>query len=146
MRNYELMVILDPNLDERTVAPSLDTFLRVVTGDGGTVEKVDIWGKRRMAFEISKHAEGIYAVLDVSCEPATVAELDRQLTLNESVLRTKVMRREPAKVASGGGSAGARAPQSTPGATPAAGPAAVASASARPAAPAPAAADAPAAE
>lgn len=140
MRNYELMVILDPNLDERTVAPSLDAFLRVITGDGGTVEKVDIWGKRRMSFEIAKHAEGIYAVLDVSCEPATVAELDRQLTLNESVLRTKVMRREPAKIASGGGSAGAKAPQSTPGATSAsapAGPAAVASASARPAAAAP---------
>ncbi|MDQ2709899.1 MAG: 30S ribosomal protein S6, partial [Actinomycetota bacterium] len=99
MRNYELMVILDPNLDERTVTPSLETFLRVVTGDGGTVEKIEVWGKRRMAFEILKHAEGIYAVLDVTCEPATVAELDRQLSLNESVLRTKVMRREPAKAA-----------------------------------------------
>jgi small subunit ribosomal protein S6 len=92
MRHYELMVILDPNLDERTITPSLETFLRVVRNDGGTVEKVDVWGKRRMAFEIAKHSEGIYAVLDVHCEPATVAELDRQLTLNESVLRTKVMR------------------------------------------------------
>lgn len=97
MRHYELMVILDPSLDERTVTPSLETFLRVVTGDGGTVEKVDVWGKRRMAYEIAKHAEGIYAVLDVTCEPATVAELDRQLSLNESVLRTKVMRVEPTK-------------------------------------------------
>nr|WP_084211137.1 30S ribosomal protein S6 [Pseudonocardia acaciae] len=97
MRHYELMVILDPSLDERTVTPSLETFLRVVTGDGGTVEKVDVWGKRRMAYEIAKHAEGIYAVLDVRCEPATVAELDRQLGLNESVLRTKVMRVEPTK-------------------------------------------------
>jgi small subunit ribosomal protein S6 len=94
MRNYELMVILDPNLDERTVTPSLETFLRVITTDGGTVEKMEIWGKRRMAYEILKHAEGIYAVLDVRCEPATVKELDRQLSLNESVLRTKVMRRE----------------------------------------------------
>jgi small subunit ribosomal protein S6 len=92
MRHYELMVILDPNLDERTITPSLETFLRVVRNDGGTVEKVDVWGKRRMAYEIAKHSEGIYAVLDVHCEPATVAELDRQLTLNESVLRTKVMR------------------------------------------------------
>jgi small subunit ribosomal protein S6 len=94
MRNYELMVILDPNLDERTVTPSLETFLRVITTDGGTVEKMEVWGKRRMAYEILKHAEGIYAVLDVRCEPATVLELDRQLSLNESVLRTKVMRRE----------------------------------------------------
>jgi small subunit ribosomal protein S6 len=95
MRHYELMVILDPSLDERTIAPSIDTFLNVVKTDGGTVEKVDIWGRRRLAYEINKNAEGIYAVLEVACEPATVAELDRQLGLNESVLRTKVLRREP---------------------------------------------------
>jgi small subunit ribosomal protein S6 len=108
MRNYELMVILDPNLDERTVAPSLDTFLRVITGDGGTVEKVDIWGKRRMAYEIAKNAEGIYAVLDVVCEPDTVKELDRQLSLNESVLRTKVMRREANRRSTGAPGAGSK--------------------------------------
>ncbi|WP_300011961.1 30S ribosomal protein S6 [Pseudonocardia sp.] len=95
MRHYELMVILDPSLDERTVTPSLEQFLTVVKNDKGTVEKIEVWGKRRMAFEILKHAEGIYAVLEITCEPATVAELDRQLGLNESVLRTKVMRREP---------------------------------------------------
>lgn len=92
MRQYELMVILDPSLDERTVAPSLDTFLNVVRHDGGKVDKVDVWGKRRLAYEIDKHSEGIYAVIDISAEPATVNELDRQLSLNESVLRTKVLR------------------------------------------------------
>ena len=92
MRHYEVMVILDPNLEERTIAPSLDAFLSVVKKDGGTVDKVDIWGKRRMAFEIDKHAEGIYAVIDLQAEPASVVELDRQLNLNESVLRTKVLR------------------------------------------------------
>lgn len=92
MRRYEVMVILDPDLEERTVTPSLDTFLNVVKADGGTVEKVDVWGRRRLAFEINKKSEGIYAVLDITCNPAAVAELDRQLTLNESVLRTKVMR------------------------------------------------------
>lgn len=92
MRRYEVMVILDPDLEERTVAPSLDTFLNVVKNDGGTVENVDIWGRRRLAYEIQKKTEGIYAVLDLTCNPAAVAELDRQLTLNESVLRTKVMR------------------------------------------------------
>ena len=96
MRHYEVMVILDPTLEERTISPSLDTFLNVVKNDGGTVEKVDIWGRRRMAYEINKHGEGIYAVLDVNCEPATIKEMDRQLALNESVLRTKVMRRDPA--------------------------------------------------
>jgi small subunit ribosomal protein S6 len=92
MRNYEVMVILDPNLEERTIAPSLDAFLTVVTKDGGTVGKVDIWGKRRLAYEIDKHAEGIYAVIDLEAEPKSVLELDRQLNLNESVLRTKVLR------------------------------------------------------
>ncbi|GAA2059507.1 30S ribosomal protein S6 [Williamsia deligens] len=92
MRHYELMVILDPSLDERTVAPSLDTFLNVIRNDGGKVAKVDIWGKRRLAYEIQKHSEAIYAVIDIDAEPKTVTELDRQLKLNESVLRTKVLR------------------------------------------------------
>ncbi|MCL2781892.1 MAG: 30S ribosomal protein S6 [Actinomycetia bacterium] len=92
MRHYEVMVILDPSLDERTVAPSLDTFLKVIKNDGGTVEKVDVWGRRRLAYEINKRAEGIYVVLDLSAEPASVAELDRQLNLSETVLRTKVLR------------------------------------------------------
>jgi small subunit ribosomal protein S6 len=92
MRRYELMVILDPDLEERTIAPSLDQFLGVIRQGGGTVEKVDVWGRRRMAYEIKKRVEGIYAVLDVTAEPATVKELDRQLNLNEAVLRTKVLR------------------------------------------------------
>ena len=94
MRNYELMVILDPELEERTIAPSLDRFLTVVTTRGGTIGKVDIWGRRRLAYEIKKQIEGIYAVIDIDAEPAAVAELDRQLNLNESVLRTKLMRPE----------------------------------------------------
>ena len=92
LREYEVMVILDPDLEERTVAPSLDTYLNVVRKDGGSVGSVDVWGKRRLAYEIDKNTEGIYAVIDLQAEPATVKELDRQLSLNESVLRTKVMR------------------------------------------------------
>ena len=90
--DYELMVILDPELDERTVAPSLDKFLNVIRSEGGSVANVDIWGRRRLAYEIKKHAEGVYAVVNFTCEPATAKELDRQLGLNESVLRTKLFR------------------------------------------------------
>src|SRR5262249_44441981 len=97
MRRYEMMVILDPQLDERAVAPSLDQYLGVVRSRGGTIDKVDVWGKRRLSFEIKKHTEGIYAVLDLSCTPAVLAELDRQLSLSESVLRTKVLRRDSGK-------------------------------------------------
>jgi len=92
MRAYEVMVILDPSTDERTVAPSLDKYLNVVRNDGGSVENIDVWGRRRMAYEIKKNPEGIYAVINLTAQPATVKELDRQLTLNESVLRTKVIR------------------------------------------------------
>ena len=92
MRAYEVMVILDPSLEERTVGPSLDKYLNVVRTDGGSVESVDVWGRRRMAYEIKKHAEGIYAVVNLTATPETVKELDRQLTLNESILRTKVLR------------------------------------------------------
>jgi small subunit ribosomal protein S6 len=86
------MVILDPDLEERTVGPSLDQMLTVVRQGGGTVEKIDVWGRRRLAYEINHRAEGIYAVLDVTADPASVTELDRQLRLNEAVLRTKVVR------------------------------------------------------
>jgi small subunit ribosomal protein S6 len=88
------MVILDPDLEERTVSPSLDTFLNVIRKSGGNVEKVDVWGRRRLSFEIDKKVEGIYAIIDLQAEPAAVLELDRQLNLNESVLRTKVIRPE----------------------------------------------------
>jgi small subunit ribosomal protein S6 len=88
------MIILDPNIEERTVSPSIDQFLGVVKTDGGTVEKVDVWGRRRLAYDIKKKSEGIYAVVDLTAQPATVKELDRQLNLNESILRTKVIRPE----------------------------------------------------
>ena len=92
MRQYEMMVILDPELEERTVAPSLEQFLGVIRQAGGTVDKVDIWGKRRLSYEIAKKTEGIYAVVDMVSEPDAVKELDRQLNLNEAVLRTKIIR------------------------------------------------------
>lgn len=92
MRAYEVMVILDPSLEERTIEPSLDKYLNVIRNDGGTIENLDVWGRRRLAYEVNKFAEGIYAVVSLQAEPATVKEFDRQLGLNESVLRTKVLR------------------------------------------------------
>jgi small subunit ribosomal protein S6 len=94
MRRYEMMIILDPSLEEQTVQPSLDQFLTVVKAGGGSVDKVDVWGRRRLAYEIDKKADGIYAVIDMLAEPDTVRELDRQLSLNEAVLRTKILRPE----------------------------------------------------
>ena len=93
---YELMVILDPEIDERTVAPSLDKFLNVIRNDGGTIDNIDIWGRRRLAYEIQKKSEGIYAVVNFTATSAATQELDRQLKLNELIMRTKVLRAEEA--------------------------------------------------
>jgi small subunit ribosomal protein S6 len=92
MRQYELMVILDPETEERTVDKTMDKFLTVVKSDGGTVDNVDIWGRRRLAYDIRKKSEGIYTVVNFTAEPATAQELDRQLNLNESIMRTKLLR------------------------------------------------------
>ena len=91
---YELMVILDPEIDERTVAPSLDKFLNVIRNDGGSIDNVDIWGRRRLAYEINKKNEGIYAVVNFTANSDATVELDRQLKLSEAVMRTKVLRAE----------------------------------------------------
>ena len=94
MRHYEMMIILDPELEERTVEPSLTQFLNVIQTNGGAVDKIDIWGRRRLAYAIDKKADGIYAVVDITSDPDAVRELDRQLNLNEAILRTKVLRPE----------------------------------------------------
>ena len=98
---YEMMVILDPEIDERTVAPSLDKFLNVIRNDGGTIENIDIWGRRRFAYEIQKKTEGIYAVVNFTATSEATVELDRQLKLSEAVMRTKVLRAEEAVARAG---------------------------------------------
>lgn len=92
MRKYEMVVILDPSVDERTVTATFEKLVQVVPAEGGTIDNVDVWGKRKFAYEIDKKSEGIYIVLNFTAKASTAQELDRQLGLNESVMRTKVMR------------------------------------------------------
>jgi small subunit ribosomal protein S6 len=92
MRPYEVMVILDPDTDERSVQPTLEQYLTVITKGGGTVDSLDIWGRRRLAYEIQKKSEGIYAIITLQANPVDVKELDRQFSINESIMRTKVIR------------------------------------------------------
>ena len=88
---YELMVILDPEIDERTVAPSLDKFLNVIRNDGGSIDNVDVWGRRRLAYEINKKPEGYYFVIEfVGGED--LAGLEHQFRLADDVVRHKVLR------------------------------------------------------
>ncbi len=92
MRPYEVMVIFDPDTEERSVQPTLEQYLTVITKGGGTVDSLDIWGRRRLAYEIRKKSEGIYAVISLTADPADVKELDRQFTISEQIMRTKVIR------------------------------------------------------
>ncbi|MFM7013524.1 MAG: 30S ribosomal protein S6 [Actinomycetota bacterium] len=94
MHQYEVMVILDPSVEEKTVEPSLEKFLNVIRSANGTVDSLNIWGRRRLAYEIKKQSEGIYAVINLTAPSDAVIELDRQLKLSEAVMRTKVLRAE----------------------------------------------------
>ena len=98
---YELMVIINPEIDERQVPTTLDKFLAVITNDGGSIENVDVWGRRRLAYEIQKKTEGIYAVVNFTATSDATVELDRQLKLSEAVMRTKVLRAEEAVARAG---------------------------------------------
>jgi len=94
MRHYELMVILDPTLEERNIGATLEKMLAVVPNHGGKIDNIDVWGRRAMTFDIKKHSQGLYAVIDFHSTSDTAKELDRQLGLNESVLRTKILRKD----------------------------------------------------
>jgi small subunit ribosomal protein S6 len=92
------MIILDPNIEDNAVQVTLDRFLKIIKDAKGTIDQIDIWGKRRLAYDILKHSEGIYAVINFTAGTADANELDRVLNLSESVLRTKLLRAYPAPV------------------------------------------------
>ena len=94
MREYETVFIIDPSCDESQVEQEVNTVKEIIAAGSGNVVEAQSWGRRRLAYDIKKKSEGIYAILDINATPASVSELDRQLGLNESVLRTKVMRPE----------------------------------------------------
>ena len=94
MRKYEMMVLVDSDVDERQVPALVEKHLEVITKGGGTVENIDFWGRRRLAYDINKKSEAIDAVVQVTADPATVSEMDRLMTIDERIVRTKVLRRE----------------------------------------------------
>ena len=91
---YELMFIADPELDERGLKKLTEQYLELVTKEGGSVENTDIWGRRKLAYEIDGKTEGNYVVVNYTSTPEVSAELDRVLNLNESVVRTKILRKD----------------------------------------------------
>jgi small subunit ribosomal protein S6 len=91
---YEMMLIVDPQVDDASVKKLVEKFLEVVTNEKGTVDNTDFWGRRKLAYEIDGKTEGTYVVVNYTAEPATSDELDRQLNLNESIVRTKIIRKD----------------------------------------------------
>lgn len=87
MRAYEVAFIIHPDLDDSAFKEVLDRVQEWITGSGGSVTKVDLWGKKKMAYEIRKQTEGNYVILDTEMEPSFCSELERNLQLQESVMR-----------------------------------------------------------
>jgi len=96
MRRYEVMIILDPSLEDKDAKAAVDRYLTTVSSRGGEVQNIDHWGKRRFAYEIRHLNEGYYTVVVLDAEPAVVDELSRVLGLADEVIRHKVVRPEAA--------------------------------------------------
>ena len=108
MRPYEVVVIIDAGLEDDVIRAQIDKATELIRSRGGTPNRVDRWGKRRFAYELKHRWEGYYALIDVTAEPAVMAELDRMLHLADEVVRHKIIRL-PDHVAG-------RAPRSSPSA------------------------------
>lgn len=87
MRKYELMCIIQPDLDETAMNGVLDKVKGWITDSGGNVDKAEVWGRRRMAYSINKHREGQYVLLNVTMNPAATSELERNLRYQEAIMR-----------------------------------------------------------
>lgn len=92
MRHYEVMVILDAGLEEDAIRAVVDRATQLITNGGGTVDKVDRWGKRRFAYEVHHRSEGYYVLIEALAEPAPLADVDRMLGLADEVIRHKIIR------------------------------------------------------
>ena len=94
MRKYETIFILHPSLDEETVKASIEKFKGVIENGGGTVDNVDFWGKRKLAYEINKVNEGYYTLVNFSSNPELPRELDRIFRITDGVIRHIIIKEE----------------------------------------------------
>lgn len=87
MRNYDLVCVIHPDLDEAAFTGTVDKVKGWITDAGGSIEKVDLWGRRRLAYAIQKQREGQYVYFQVKMDPKSTADLDRNLRFFEPVMR-----------------------------------------------------------
>ena len=94
MRKYETIFILHPSLDEEAVKANIEKFKGVIENGGGTVENVDFWGKRKLAYEIKKVNEGFYTLINFEANPELPSELDRIFRITDGVIRHIIVKQE----------------------------------------------------
>jgi small subunit ribosomal protein S6 len=97
LRQYEAMLILSAEADEKVVGTAVDRITKAIEPSGGSVGAIDRWGRRRFAFEVDRQTEGYYVVVAFDSEPQTIAPVERALTLADEVMRAKVTIRHPKK-------------------------------------------------
>ena len=91
-RHYEVMLIVDPRLEDPSIQQAVDRYLGVVRERGGEVGQVDHWGRRKFAYELNHLHEGYYVVAGLDAEPPAIDELDRVLRLADELVRHKIVR------------------------------------------------------
>ena len=94
MRTYETIFILHPSLDEEAVKANIEKFTGVIENGGGTIENVDFWGKRKLAYEIAKVNEGFYTLINFEANTELPKELDRVFRITDGVIRHIVVKQE----------------------------------------------------
>jgi small subunit ribosomal protein S6 len=94
MRDYELGIIIHPDVDQSDVTEAVDQVGQYLSAGGGEVASVDVWGRRRLAYPIRKQKEGTYVFLQTQLDPQAIKELERTLQLNEQILRYLLIRLE----------------------------------------------------
>jgi small subunit ribosomal protein S6 len=92
MRNYEVMYIVRPELDQEAVQAVTDKFQAIITNGGGEITKHDVQGKRRLAYEIQKLRDGIYVLVKFNAEPHVVGELDRVMKITDEIIRHLIVK------------------------------------------------------
>ena len=92
--SYQAVLVLNPDLDDQGVKDQIEKVAVVAAAHGGSVEKSDIWGRRQLAYKIKKKDYGIYVVLVVGGDSSIVSDLDRQLKINDQVLRHLVVKKD----------------------------------------------------
>ncbi len=93
MREYEMMVIIDPDIGEDAIAGTIDKLKQIIIDNGGEIENIDEWGKRTLAYEIRHKKEGYYVVYQFKANPDVPDKLRRELRLNRNLMRGMIIRR-----------------------------------------------------